>query len=230
MDHDKNSLRQQMEEASLSIISHPGKIAEALRRQDVYRQSKTIFVSPAPLLSQVRINALLDGKTLLVPGPGIKKGFYLLKPYVIPFKDLGHGVALKGIEQYGKILTMKKLQELHIELALTDCLTVDSGGGRLGYGTGFFDLAMGILSDIGAVDKETLFGALGVHEQMASQELPQDSWDVRLNFLVTMEGLTPLFCESQELQVIWDVLEKKRIRKLEPLWQLYQQRFSEGSI
>ncbi len=229
MGNDKNGLRQRMQEAPLPPL-HPGKIAEALRRQDVYRQSKTLFVSPSPQLNQVRINALLDGKMLLVPGPGIKKGFYLLRPYVVPFQDLGHAVALKGIEQFGKLLAMKGLRELHVDLALTDCLAVAPGGGRLGNGTGFFDLAMGILSDLGSVDGETLFGAVGVQDQLIGEEISLDGWDVQLHFFLTTEGLIPFEKESQRLQVIWDVVGKKRIRKIEPLWQLFQARFPEGSI
>lgn len=222
--NDKENVRQKMQEAELSPL-HPGKIAEILRRQDVYRQSSALFVGPAPQLSQIRINALLDGKTLMVPAPAIKKGFYRLKPYVIPFRDLSHAVSLKGIEGFGKLLDSSGLAKLHIDLALTDCLAMGPGGERLGCGTGFFDLAMGILSELGAVDSETLFGAVGVQEQVLDEDLPQESWDVRLHFFLASQGLRLFPQDAQKLQVFWGALEKKRIRKIEPLWQLYQARF-----
>ncbi|MBU0681158.1 MAG: 5-formyltetrahydrofolate cyclo-ligase [Proteobacteria bacterium] len=226
MANDKNSIRQQIQDAPYPSLN-PGLIAECLRKQDIYRQSSLLFVSPTPQLNQIRINALIDGKTLLVPGPAIKKGFYLLKPYAISFKDLGHAVSLKGIESFGKLLSSAALTKLHVDLAITDCLAVAADGGRLGLGTGFFDLAMAILSDLGAVNTETRFGAVGVDEQLLSADLPQESWDVRLHFFLASSGFTLFPQDAQKVQVFWDVLEKKRIRKIEPLWHLYQAQFPE---
>ncbi|MFA6499857.1 MAG: hypothetical protein WCV64_11075, partial [Desulfurivibrionaceae bacterium] len=57
-----------------------GKSAELVRRLERYRDAKRIFVGPTVRLQQLRINALTDGKELLVPGPGLKEGFYLLAP------------------------------------------------------------------------------------------------------------------------------------------------------
>ena len=218
------SLRLQMQERELSQF-HAGKAAETLRKQPEYRQSKTLFVSPSPQLHQVRINALLDGKMLVMPGPAIKKGFYLFAPYKISFKDLGHATSLKGIELFGKLLEGKSLKNLHVDLALTDCLAVDSSGKRLGQGTGFFDLSMGILAECGGVDDETIFGVVGVHEQQVCEDLPQNSWDVKMNFFLHEEGVVHLLSGCQDISISWDDLEKKRVRKIEPLWQLYKERF-----
>lgn len=218
---DKNSLRQEMAAAPLAAFN-PGFVAECLRKQDVYRRSSTLFVSPAPALQQVRINALVDGKTLVLPGPALKKGFYLLKPYAVAFKDLGHAVSLKGIETFGTLLSMKALARLHVDLALTDCLAVAPDGGRLGQGTGFFDLAMAILAEVGGVDDQTVFGAVGAPDQLMIAVWPQDSWDVRLHFFVAGPEPVRLWAGGQHLRVEWPALAKKRIRKTEPLWQLSQ--------
>lgn len=223
MDNDKERIRQRMEEAAGASL-HPGKIAELLRRQDLYRRSDTLFVGPAPQLSQIRINALLDGKTLVVPAPAIKKGFYRLKPYATPFKDLSHAVSLKGLDSFGRLLAPAALARLHIDLALTDCLAVSPGGGRLGHGTGFFDLAMALLSEWGAVDSTTLFGAVGGQEQLLGEDLPQEGWDVRLHFFLSQQGISLFPGDMQQLHIFWEAVAKKRIRKIEPLWQLYQAR------
>ena len=223
MGNDKQDLRQKMEEISLSSF-HPGKTAENLRKQDIYRRSSTLFVSPAPQLSQIRINALLDGKLLLMPGPALKKGFYRLKPYTLSFTDLGHAVSLKGIEMFGTLLHASGLAKLHIDLALTDCLAIDPEGGRLGMGTGFFDLAMGILGELGAADSETEFGAVGVAEQLVDTILPQDSWDVKMNFFLQSQELHMFTADKQQTGVVWEVLEERQIRKAEPLWQLFKAR------
>lgn len=227
MERDKKSLRLKFQEASLCQY-HPGKTAESLRKQPEYRQSKILFVSPSPQLHQIRINALLDGKLLLMPGPAIKKGFYRFAPYKTSFKDLGHATSLKGVELFGKLLDGTTLKGLHVDMALTDCQAVDPSGGRLGQGTGFFDLAMGLLAELGGVDGETVFCAVGVQEQVVEEDLPQDSWDVKMNFFLHEEGMVPLQAGNQHPAILWDDLEKKRIRKVEPLWQLYKERFPES--
>ncbi|MCD6388378.1 MAG: hypothetical protein J7L69_03115, partial [Desulfobulbaceae bacterium] len=38
-----------------------GRIAERLRRTEAYRQAHWVFVGPADILSQIRINVLMDG-------------------------------------------------------------------------------------------------------------------------------------------------------------------------
>ncbi|MBU3937029.1 MAG: hypothetical protein KKD53_05830, partial [Proteobacteria bacterium] len=74
-----------------------GKSAEIVRRLEKYRDAKRIFVGPTARLQQIRINALTDGKELLVPAPGLKEGFYLLAPYEIPFKHLAFAVGYNGL-------------------------------------------------------------------------------------------------------------------------------------
>jgi 5-formyltetrahydrofolate cyclo-ligase len=224
--YDKESIRRHIEAAPVAAFN-PGLVAECLRKQDVYRRSSILFVSPVPALQQVRINALVDGKTLVLPGPAIKKGFYRLKPYAVAFKDLGHAVSLQGLESFGTLLSPRALARLHIDLALTDCLAVAPDGGRLGRGTGFFDLAMAILAELGGVDDQTVFGAVGAPEQLMADILPQDSWDVPLHFFVAGPEPTLFTAGGRHLRVEWQALEKKRIRKIEPLWQLFQAAFPE---
>ena len=63
-----------------TIPTFPGqnRAAERLRRLEVYRRAKTIMVPPDQAQLQVRINALLDGKRLIMATPGLRDGFYLL--------------------------------------------------------------------------------------------------------------------------------------------------------
>ncbi|PLX51045.1 MAG: 5-formyltetrahydrofolate cyclo-ligase [Desulfobulbaceae bacterium] len=224
MENDKSSRRRQLEQMALPVAG-AGKLAETLRRQNIYRAAQTIFVSPAPLLQQVRINALLDGKVLLMPGPGLKDGFYRLQPYSLSFKELGHAVTFKGLASRATLLDQAALADLHVDLALTDCLAVDASGARLGHGTGFFDLAMAILAEMGAVGEEALFVALGWPEQLVADALKQDPWDVRMNFFCHQHGLQELAAGRQQPAVRWENLETRRIRKIELLWRLSQARF-----
>lgn len=201
-----------------------GKSAEVVRRLAKYRQARRIFVVPAAGLQQIRINALTDGKELLVPAPGLKEGFYLLSPYAIPFKDLSYAVGYKGLAQYGRRVAGEELGRGAVGLLLTDCLAVDPAGYFVGEGKGFFDLAVAILAERQGLAPEAEAYGLGEPEQMLSQEIERAAWDVRLNGFITPAGLALNNAGTHaQRRVLWELLPPKRIRKITPLWKLHMQ-------
>src|SRR3989339_854670 len=201
-----------------------GKAAELVRRLDGYQEAKRIFVVPTARLQQVRINALTDGKELLVPAPGLKEGFYLLKPYEIPFKHLIYAVGYKGLVQYGRKVAAEELCQVPVGLLVTDCLAVDPAGYFVGEGLGFFDLAVAILAELHGLTPEAEAYALGEQEQILDQEIERGAWDIRLNGFITPDGIAlnnPGGHAGQ--RILWDLLPPKRIRKITPLWKLSMQ-------
>jgi 5-formyltetrahydrofolate cyclo-ligase len=199
--------------------------AEQLRRLPAYRGAKLLFASPAPALLQLRINALADGKELLMPGPGLREGFYLLKPYVIPLSDLQWAVTLKGLLQFGKRVDRKTLGALSIDLMLTGAVAVDNAGGRLGSGQGFFDLTCAVLHEFKIVAAKNRIIGVVAEAQVVTDELPREPWDILLDWLVTPEGCREFEARQRPLPaVFWEELPPRRIRKMTPLWQLFQER------
>lgn len=193
-----------------------GKIAEAVRRIEAYRQCRQLFISPAPSLAQLRINALLDGKELIVPGPGLKEGFYLLRPFSIPFAKLSLAVSLKGVPMHGELLRHEDLAHLAIAVLITEALAVDNQGRRLGDGSGFFDLSCALLRRCGALVAEPAIWAAAVPWRLA--ELPVDTWDVGMHGLIEAQGLIS-FPQQEPLPALgWQALPKQRIKKITPLW------------
>lgn len=197
-----------------------GKVAEQVRRLAPYRSARQIFVSPSPMLSQIRINALVDGKELFLPGPGLKDGFYRLLPYVVPFRELAYAVSFKGLDRYGKIVPVEEIGQLSLDLMFTEVVAVDSCGGFLGDGQGFFDLSVALLAELNGLTGATELYGLGADAQLLQDDLPLDIWDVRLNGFVTASGLRPFHNESVSARVCWEILSQKRIKKITPLWKL----------
>ncbi len=201
-----------------------GKSAELVRRLDGYQEAKRIFVGPTARLQQVRINALTDGKELLVPAPGLKEGFYLLKPYEIPFKHLSYAVGYKGLVQYGRKIAVEDLCRNPVGLLITDCQAVDTAGYFVGEGKGFFDLAVAILAEAHGLTQEAEAYGLGEKEQILAQEIERAVWDIRLNGFITAEGIVLRNPGGYaDRKVLWDLLPSKRIRKITPLWKLNMQ-------
>lgn len=221
----KEQWREELQDAP--PVAGLGKIAEAVRRIEAYRQCRQIFIAPAPALAQLRINALLDGKELIVPGPGLKEGFYLLRPFSIPFPKLALAVSLKGIPVHGELLRHEALASLTIGVLITEALAVDARGVRLGDGTGFFDLACAILHRCGALTEAPAIWAAAVPRQ--PDELPAEPWDVRMHALIGPQGIVQ-FPERDPLPAIaWQHIPKQRIKKITPLWKEWEREGGEGS-
>lgn len=198
-----------------------GKTAEALRRLDAYRQTRQVFIEPTSALAQMRINALLDGKELIVPGPGLRDGFYCLKPFVVPFPKLAFAVSLKGVPVFGQLLAHQDLSRLDIGIIIAEALAVDDSGIRLGDGSGFFDLACATLNHCGAVNESALILAAAVPHR--PELLPDDSWDVRMDGVLGAQGLQLFPHEKKMPEIDWEQLTLQRVKKITPLWQEWKQ-------
>ena len=201
-------------------LAGQGKIAEAIRRLDAYRQCRQIFVSPAKELAQIRINALFDGKELIMPGPGLKEGFYRLQPYVVPFTKLAFAVSLIGLPTHGQLLRHQDLSQLAVSLLITEALAVDGHGHRLGDGSGFFDLACAILKQCGGLTEQPTVWAVGVAP--LAEDLPVDQWDVTMHGLIGQQGGIFFPPAGALPDIDWQLLPKQRIKKMTPLWKEWE--------
>lgn len=200
-----------------------GRLAERLRRLDGYRQARQIYIDPSPLLKQARMNALADGKVLVMPGPGLKDGFYRLEPFTIGFGQLGKATSGHDLADFGQRLTSRaEIAALEISLAVGEAWAVDRRGFFLGEGKGFFDLALALLAELGGL-------AAGVRVILALAELdrlrdrlPVDPWDVAGELVLTPDGEEQLTREGETRPgIVWEVLSLDRIRRITPLWKLY---------
>ncbi len=211
---------------TLQHLSKPefhGRLGQNIRQLDLYRNSRQIFVSPAPILSQLRINALIDGKEVIMPAAGLKDGFYLLEPFTIPFPKLSFAVTMKGLLQFGKLLSLADIKKLAIELLITDAIAVDEYGTRLGDGEGFFDLSCAIFAEHKALTGSSAKIAVFDDECcLVSDELPGDDWDVRIDGIISPKGIQQFsYAAKQNHAIYWDELPKKRIKRMKPLWDIW---------
>ncbi|MDH4320335.1 MAG: 5-formyltetrahydrofolate cyclo-ligase [Desulfobulbaceae bacterium] len=204
-----------------------GRLAQRIRGLAAYRAAQRVFVGPSPLLSQVRVNALCDGKELLMPAPSLKEGFYLCLPYAIPFADLAYATSYRGLPKYGRLLDNRGLAAKQVGMLVTDAVAVDPVGTRLGDGKGFFDLSCAILAELGAVERRgATVVALAADEQLVKEELlPFDPWDIRLDEVITpLGGRVFTDVEHEQPAIHWSELPPERVRRMNPLWQLAEKR------
>jgi 5-formyltetrahydrofolate cyclo-ligase len=223
---DKESIRPEwldrLEKKSDKPVPCWGKAAEILRKLQPYRDASTVFASPDTSLLQIRINCLVDGKDLVMPGPSLRNGFYLLKAHTIPFPELSIAATYKGLEKFGQLISNETIKKNSIDLLVADALTVDQQGTRLGDSKGFVDLSFGILSELGAIQPDAMILAVVTEEQITNDMLPREKWDVKMNGAVTPTGHVEFDIDQIDGKIYWEALPKERIKKISPLWKLAQ--------
>jgi 5-formyltetrahydrofolate cyclo-ligase len=211
----------------LSVRDESGKMAEKLRSEEVYRKARRLFVTPDRALRQIRINCLLDGKQLVMPSTGLREGFFLLKPHTIPFSKLGLAATGLRLKEYGRRYDPQR--DGRIDLLLTGAVAVDHDGRRLGSGAGFFDLTCSILAAERALTGEAYTAAVISRDQLTGLTLPEDPWDVRMNGVLTIDGLQSARLTGQQIfRIHWDRLSADRIKKIQPLFQLWHNQDEAG--
>ncbi len=218
----------QMEAEGLSPAPHgtiptfPGqnKAAERLRGLEVYRQAKTIMVPPDRAQLQVRINALLDGKRLIMATPGLRDGFYLLEKENIKVKDWRSAARSTGVQRFGRQLKTTRSEIGEVDLLATGAVAVGLQGERTGKGSGYFDLEYMILREIGSVTEATPICAL-VDDPQVLDQLPMEATDVAVDFIITPTTvITMERTLMRPAKVPWDELHERHIKGMRPLKEL----------
>ena len=180
-------------------------------------------MSPAKNLLQVRINVLVDGKELIMPAPGLKDGFFLLKPHTVPFPRLAFSVVYKGLAQFGRRLQQHDLAALHVDLFIASALGVGPEGYFLDDGKGYFDLAYAIMHSVGGLAAEHRVMVVAEND-LGENSFEPDPWDVQADMILTGEEVILTdrsYRSTKQGEIFWDQLALKRLKKITPLWKLH---------
>lgn len=221
----REAIWEKMEQAGLSPEPHgtipafPGqtKAAERLRSLALYRTAETVMVPPDQAQLQVRINAVMDGKRLIMATPGLRDGFYLLERGAIRVKDVQQAARSSGVRRFGKRLGTARQEIGTIDIIITGAVAVDSQGGRIGKGSGYFDLEYMILREVGSVTEATPVVALVDDLQIVAQA-PMEEKDVAVDFICTPTKLMTIERHrTRPAKIFWDQLPENAIKGMQPL-------------
>lgn len=80
------------------------------------------------------------------------------------------------------LATAPSLDPQRLDAVVVPCLAADQQGFRLGYGKGYYDRFLSQLNP--------LIPTIGVvAQQLLVEQLPHDSWDLPLQYLITQQGM-----------------------------------------
>lgn len=183
------------------------KAAERIFRTSIWRKARVIKANPDSPQQPLRARALLEGKTLIMASPRLKKGFILLDPNEIPFSKRIYASTIKGAFMYGKIIPLDKIPE--IDLVVTGCVAVDLKGGRLGKGGGYAELEYAILREIGVVNDNTPV-VTTVHDVQIVDHIPMEEHDLTVDIIATPTRIYHITPRPRKPKgIIWDLLGEK---------------------
>jgi 5-formyltetrahydrofolate cyclo-ligase len=205
-----------------TIPTFPGqnKAAERLRGLAIYQRAGTIMVPPDQAQLQVRVNALMEGKRLIMATPGLRDGFYLLRKGEIKARDWMQAARSSGVRRFGKRLGTTRQEIGAIDLMATGAVAVDLRGGRVGKGSGYFDLEYMILQEIGSVNEGTPIIAL-VDDFQVREEVPMQEKDVAVDFICTPTRVIQIERRLERpSKILWDLLAERSIKGMRPLKEL----------
>lgn len=160
---------------------------------------------------------------MVVTTYGIRRGFWVLDPRVIPRERWEVASLLDGMERLGGRVTLAEIARGigRIDLMVTGTGAINLRGLRFGKGHGFFDLEWAMLWEIGVVGERTQTVAV-VHEcQVLDEELRGEEWDTGCDFVVTNERVIEVEGASKpSCGILWDRLEEGMLEDIEPLREL----------
>lgn len=159
---------------------------ERLAGLDAYVAARTVLAAPDNSLEAFRAAALADGKRLVVPTYGMRRGFVLLDGRHVRPEDRSLAATLDGMERFGRPLNLAGLRSLRsVDLVASGAVAVTRSGIHLGSGDGFLDLEWGLLCHLGLAGPDTPVVA-SVHScQVIDAPIRPGRHDVIVDLIVT---------------------------------------------
>ncbi|GAA1642992.1 5-formyltetrahydrofolate cyclo-ligase [Georgenia ruanii] len=156
----------------------------ALRELPAYRAARTVFITPDNSLQAAVHHALDDGKAVLVPTYGLRRGIVLLDD--VALADRAFAATLDGLERFGRTLDVDGLRAVGtVDLIVSGATALTRAGLHIGGESGFFGLEWAILADLGLVEEATPIVAV-VHDiQVLDIDLSPGPEDLGVDTVLT---------------------------------------------
>jgi 5-formyltetrahydrofolate cyclo-ligase len=152
-----------------------------------WASAATVKANPDSPQWPVRHRALVDGKVVYMAVPRLAghDPFFLLDPGRLVDEPRAAS-SIKGATRNAQTVDVDDLAP--VDLVVTGCVAVDTGGVRLGKGGGFSDLELAVAADAGLVDARTVV-ATTVHELqvLPAGTVPATGHDLHVDLVVTPE-------------------------------------------
>ncbi|MGD1950264.1 MAG: 5-formyltetrahydrofolate cyclo-ligase [Leptolyngbyaceae cyanobacterium] len=162
--------------------------AKHLAASELWQQSQVVKCNPDSPHTDVRLQALADGKVLYMAVPRLAhtKCFVELTAASLERKGIAlkDAATMRGAMRHGRLVAFEDMRA--IDLVVVGCVAVAPNGGRTGKGAGFADLELAMLRECNLISEHTPV-VTTVHDLQIvdTVELPMQNHDWRLDLIVT---------------------------------------------
>lgn len=186
-----------------------------------YHDASVIKANPDSPQRYVREYALRDGKVIVFATPRLKKGFLVVKPEYVRGREK-YASTIKGAFKYGKFVQLEGIP--HVDFIVEGSVAVSYRGDRIGKGEGYGELEYAILRELGLVDEDVTI-VTTVHDLQVFHSLPQDIFDVSVNYISTPTRLI----KCKELRprpkgIYWDLITERTLIEIPILREIKERR------
>lgn len=157
-----------------------------VRELPSYGAAGTLFIAPDNSLSGLIAAALDDGKRVVVPTYGMRRGMVLLEPARVAPADRIFASTLDGLERLGQPLDLDALRSLAaVDVLVTGGIAFTTSGVHVGSGDAYLQLEWALLAELGLVGAGTAVIGLGHPQQIVDHPLDPGDNDITVNTIVT---------------------------------------------
>jgi len=173
---------------------------------EIFRKARVVKVNPDSPQALVRVYALLQGKTLIMPSPRLRHGFVVLDPSKIPREHIREAAYIRNFMDYGEKVDPWDLPEA--DLVVIGSVAVNEKGARVGKGGGFADLEYGVLREFKKISENTPV-ITNVHDlQVLEMDIPMERHDVPVDLIVTPTKMIKTQGVYKKPEgIYWDILQ-----------------------
>lgn len=121
-----------------------------------YQQAQTVFVTPDNSLAALRERCIADGKHLIVPTYGLKRGFLQVARVDVPAGQEAFAAQLDGLERFGRTFELELgTAQSGPQLLVTGASVINTEGVRISNGPSYFELEWLILFHLHLIQADT---------------------------------------------------------------------------
>lgn len=166
-------------------FSDRSKADRAVRGQPAWTAARTVFIAPDNSTEDLRRQAMAEGKRLLVPTYGLRRGFVRIEGAAIAEADRAMAATLDGMERFGKRIGPADLRSVgRVELVVTGATAVTTDGRHIGGGQRYLAMEWALLVEQGLVDDRVPVVAV-VHDCQVIDERIEADPDCMVDTIVT---------------------------------------------
>ncbi|XP_046736345.1 methenyltetrahydrofolate synthase domain-containing protein [Diprion similis] len=204
-----------------------------LSELDEFKRARTVKVNPDKPQETVRFLCLEANKNILVPIPRLKSGLFqhVVPPSGATKEELKIAATRRGLEQWGKPVGLDL--KMKIDLVVLGSVCVSPKGYRIGKGEGFADLEYALMSEMGAVNDDTVV-VTTVHDCQIVNDLPAElfqKYDVPVDIIVTPSQTIIVNPKLRKPDgIIWNILSERRLKSMPILQRFKEIQEKEGKV